>query len=117
MPCAKHWPSSKRATHWRLKPAQLQRVRGLQKELLESYAIMLKPGGRLVYATCSLFAEEGEGQIAAALSRHPGLKVVPADLPGIDPAWLTEAGALRLRPDFWAELGGMDGFFMACLTL
>ena len=89
----------------------------LQAQLLDRALGWLKPGGRLVYATCSLFAEEGEGQIAAALSRHPGLKVVPADLPGIDPAWLTEAGALRLRPDFWAELGGMDGFFMACLTL
>ena len=34
---------------------------------------------------------------------------------GIDPAWVTEEGGLRLRPDYWADKGGMDGFYMACL--
>jgi 16S rRNA (cytosine967-C5)-methyltransferase len=33
-------------------------------------------------------------------------------LPGVEPEWWTEAGGLRLRPDHWAERGGMDGFFM-----
>ena len=35
------------------------------------------------------------------------------ELPGIEPAWITEEGGLRLRPDYWAELGGMDGFYIA----
>jgi 16S rRNA (cytosine967-C5)-methyltransferase len=34
---------------------------------------------------------------------------------GIDPAWITTEGGLRLRPDFWADKGGMDGFYIACL--
>ena len=93
----------------------------LQAQLLDRALGWLKPGGRLVYATCSLLPEEGEHQLTAALTRHPGLRVVPvdlaADLAGLDPAWTTPEGALRLRPDYWADLGGMDGFFIACLTI
>ena len=89
----------------------------LQAKLLDRALGWLAPGGRMVYATCSLLPEEGEDQIAAALTRHTGLKVVPPapDL-GLDPDWTTPQGGLRLRPDYWAELGGMDGFFAAVLT-
>ncbi len=66
----------------------------------------------MVYCTCSLLPEEGEGQLAAALARHPGLRVIAPALPGLDPAWITAQGGLRLRPDYWADKGGMDGFFM-----
>jgi 16S rRNA (cytosine967-C5)-methyltransferase len=58
---------------------------------------------------------EGEDQLTAALLRHPDLQVVPPAIAGIDPEWITAAGALRLRPDYWADRGGMDGFFMVCL--
>jgi 16S rRNA (cytosine967-C5)-methyltransferase len=34
---------------------------------------------------------------------------------GVDPAWITEEGGLRLRPDYWADKGGMDGFYVAML--
>ena len=37
------------------------------------------------------------------------------DRPGVDPAWITEEGGLRLRPDYWPEAGGMDGFYIAVL--
>jgi 16S rRNA (cytosine967-C5)-methyltransferase len=77
---------------------------------------MLKPGGRLVFCTCSLLPEEGELQLAGALARHTGLRVVRPALPGIEPEWITEGGGLRLRPDYWAERGGMDGFFMALVV-
>ena len=89
----------------------------LQSALLDRALGWLKPGGRLVFATCSLLAEEGEAQLAAALERHPELTVDRPALEGVDPAWWTEAGALRLRPDYWTDRGGMDGFFMARLTL
>jgi 16S rRNA (cytosine967-C5)-methyltransferase len=89
----------------------------LQARLLDRALGWLKPGGRLVFATCSLLPEEGEGQVAAALARHPGLVVERVELAGVEPGWWTEAGGLRLRPDFWAERGGMDGFFMARLRL
>lgn len=87
----------------------------LQSRLLDHALAQLTPGGRLVYAVCSLLPDEGEAQIAAALSRHPGLVVEPPALPGIDPAWITPEGGLRLRPDYWPDLGGMDGFYMARL--
>ena len=87
----------------------------LQARLFDRALGLLKPGGRMVYCTCSLLAEEGEDQLAAALVRHPGLKVVAPEIPGVDPAWITSEGALRLRPDYWGDRGGMDGFFMACV--
>ncbi|WP_045387932.1 RsmB/NOP family class I SAM-dependent RNA methyltransferase [Falsirhodobacter sp. alg1] len=88
----------------------------LQAKLIDHALTLLAPGGRLVFCTCSLFPEEGEGQLAAALERHPDLRVLRPDMAGIDPAWITEAGGLRLRPDLWADKGGMDGFFMVALT-
>ncbi|AWD21785.1 RsmB/NOP family class I SAM-dependent RNA methyltransferase [Fuscovulum blasticum] len=89
----------------------------LQARLLDRALTMLRPGGRLVFATCSLLSEEGEGQLAAALARHPGLAVERAEIPGVEPGWWTEGGGLRLRPDHWAEKGGMDGFFIARLRV
>ncbi|MEP5196980.1 MAG: 16S rRNA methyltransferase, partial [Roseobacter sp.] len=49
--------------------------------------------------------------------RHPDMQVdrKALELPGINTEWVTEEGALRLRPDFWADQGGMDGFYIACL--
>lgn len=85
----------------------------LQSRLLDHALALLRPGGRLVYAVCSLLPEEGETQIPALLKRHPGLKIEAPNLPGIDPGWITPEGGLRLRPDYWPERGGMDGFYMA----
>ncbi len=52
---------------WRLKSAQIDRVRGIQKELLASYTAMLKPGGRLVYATCSILPSENRAAVDSLL--------------------------------------------------
>lgn len=89
----------------------------LQSEMLDHAISLLKPGGRLVFCTCSLLPDEGECQVEDALARHEGLEIDrdALALPGIDPAWITEEGGLRLRPDYWADRGGMDGFYMACL--
>ncbi|MEH6772778.1 MAG: 16S rRNA methyltransferase, partial [Cereibacter changlensis] len=57
----------------------------------------------------------GEAQLEAALARHPGLVAERVEIAGVEPRWWTGAGGLRLRPDYWAERGGMDGFFMARL--
>lgn len=89
----------------------------LQARMIDHALTLLKPGGRLVFCTCSLLPAEGEGQLTAALTRHPDLRVERVDVAGTDPAWWTDSGALRLRPDYWAELGGMDGFFMVRLRL
>lgn len=95
--------------------SELTSLTTLQSQLIDRALTWLKPRGRLVFSTCSLLPEEGEAQLAAALSRHPTLVVERADLPGVDPHWWTPEGALRLRPDYWAEKGGMDGFFLARL--
>lgn len=95
--------------------SELAELTALQAALLDRALGWLKPGGRLVYCTCSLLPDEGEAQVTAALARHAGLRVERPALAGIDPAWVTPEGGLRLRPDYWAESGGMDGFFMARL--
>ncbi|AUH35319.1 RsmB/NOP family class I SAM-dependent RNA methyltransferase [Paracoccus tegillarcae] len=87
----------------------------LQAEMIDRTVQMLPVGGRLVYATCSLLPSEGEDQLTAALTRHPGMTVIRPDFPGIEPDWITPQGGLRLRPDYWADRGGMDGFFIAAL--
>ncbi len=87
-----------------------------QERLIDHALNLLKPGGRLVFCTCSLLPDEGEVQVEEALARHPGLTVAPIDLSGLEPEWRTEEGGLRLRPDYWSDLGGMDGFYMAVLT-
>lgn len=87
----------------------------LQARLIDHALDLLPAGGRMVYAVCSLLADEGEDQIASALSRHAGLQVLRPDLAGIEPAWITPEGGLRLRPDYWPERGGMDGFYLALL--
>lgn len=87
-----------------------------QARLLANAAKLLKPGGRLVFATCSLQPEEGEAHLAAAAAL--GLRpdpITPGELPGLEAA-LSPEGALRTRPDFWAGRGGLDGFFAARLV-
>lgn len=89
----------------------------LQARMIDHAVTLLKPGGRIVFCTCSLLPDEGEVQVEEALERHPELSVDrdAAVRPGIDPAWLTEEGGVRLRPDMWTEHGHMDGFYAACL--
>ena len=89
--------------------------------LAEAVATLARPAQAVVCdvadtaSVSKAAAEEGEDQLAAAFLRHPGLTVIPPAIAGIDPAWITTDGALRLRPDYWAERGGMDGFFMVCV--
>lgn len=89
----------------------------LQARMLAHAWSLVKPGGRMVFCTCSLLPDEGECQIEEALEMFPDMTVDRAALDGlgIDPAWITEEGGLRLRPDYWSEQGGMDGFYMALL--
>ena len=89
-----------------------------QEAMIDHSLTLLKPGGKLVFCTCSLLPDEGEVQVEEALERHPGLTVdrTATDRAGIDPDWTTFEGGLRLRPDYWPEMGGMDGFYIAVLT-
>lgn len=87
----------------------------LQARLIDRALDLTRPGGRVVFCTCSLLKDEGERQVAAALERHPGVSVGPAEGPGLDAAWRADDGGLRLRPDFWPDAGGLDGFYIARL--
>ena len=87
----------------------------LQSQMLEHALGLLKPGGRLVYCTCSLLPDEGECQVEEALARHDDIELAPLDHDWIEDAWRAPEGGLRLRPDFWADKGGMDGFYIAVL--
>jgi 16S rRNA (cytosine967-C5)-methyltransferase len=94
----------------------------LQARLLDNAASLLRPGGQLVYSTCSLEPEEGEAQIAALLVRNPALRldaIAPEEVFG-QPEWLQPSGCLRTFPyqlDLGApEWSGMDGFFAARLV-
>ncbi len=90
----------------------------LQAQMLAHAWTLLKPGGRLVYCTCSLLPDEGEVQIEEALPQYPDMQVdrEAVMVAGVENDWITEEGGLRLRPDYWADRGGMDGFYIACLN-
>ncbi|WP_010138506.1 RsmB/NOP family class I SAM-dependent RNA methyltransferase [Oceanicola sp. S124] len=95
--------------------AEIGELIGLQEAMLEHALTLLKPGGTLIFCTCSLIPDEGECQIEEALAHHPDLQVLRPALEGIEAAWITEEGGLRTTPDLWPEAGGMDGFYMAAL--
>ena len=95
------------------RPADLAALTAQQDHLLASAAAMLRPGGRLVYAVCSLQPEEGPRRLAAAAAaglRHDPF--TPAESAFL-PQALTGDGCLRTHPALWPERGGMDGFFAA----
>ena len=98
------------------RPRDVQTVSQAQDKLLQAAAAMLRPGGRLIYAVCSLQPEEGAPRIAAAIARD-GLRLDP--FTSLELAALPEArtpeGFLRTHPGLWHDHGGMDGFFAARL--
>ena len=89
----------------------------IQKKILLKSTDWIKEGGTLVYCTCSLFPDEGEKIIEYLLSENKKIrqKKISLDILGIDEDWIDEFGGLRLRPDFWSNEGGMDGFYISFL--
>jgi 16S rRNA (cytosine967-C5)-methyltransferase len=96
---------------WRLTPQQLARRIAEQDAVLAAAAPFVKPGGRLIYVTCSLLAEENEDRVAAFVAAQPEFAVQPVALAGTE-GWRTGAGFLRLTP----LSAGTDGFFVASLA-
>lgn len=97
---------------WRAEEAGLDALVSLQASILDSAARLVKPGGRLVYATCSLLPEENEAQVEAFLAAHPEFQVVP--LREAAPQ-ITDSGHpqhLSLTP----ARHGTDGFFAAVMA-
>ena len=77
---------------------------------------MVKPGGTLVYATCSLEPEEGEQQADAFLARHSNFGKAVIDIALLPDGIAPKDGYVRTLPGMLAEAGGLDGFFIACFT-
>jgi 16S rRNA (cytosine967-C5)-methyltransferase len=98
---------------WAVKPGDVPGLAAVQARLLDAAARRTAPGGRLVYCVCSLEPEEGEGQVAAFLSRAPDVRLDPiAEGEGGAPlASLQPDGALRILP--YHLDGGLDGFYVA----
>jgi 16S rRNA (cytosine967-C5)-methyltransferase len=92
---------------WRLTPERLERLRAMQAHVLACGAPLVKPGGRLVYAVCSLLDEEGKDRVETFLVANPGWEV-------IDPLPVGRAHGTgrRLTP----ARDGSDGFFIAALV-
>lgn len=105
------------------KPKDLEELTGIQARLLAHAATLVRPGGTLLYCTCSLEPEEGENQIARLLEDNPHIKpdrIKPEEIGGND-TWLNGMGQLRTLP-FLLEfedraLSGIDGFFAARLQV
>lgn len=102
-------------------PRDIEALAALQVRLLDNALNLLKPGGKLVYSTCSLEVEEGEAQIAALLGRNEAIRLDPiasGEITG-EADWIWASGLLRTFPYQLKlespEWSGLDGFFAARL--
>lgn len=107
---------------WLKQESDIAPLAALQGRLLRRAVALLKPGGTLVYCTCSLEPEEGPDQIAALLAAEPGLARAPVgrdEVAGLDEI-LTPEGDIRTLPSHLPHddprLGGLDGFYAARLV-
>lgn len=107
---------------WLKQESDIGALAAVQKRMLQKAVTLLKPGGTLVYCTCSLEPEEGEQAIASILASESGLRRAPVgrdEVAGLDEI-LTPDGDIRTLPSHLAHsdsrLGGLDGFFAARLV-
>jgi len=84
---------------WKLQPEFLERIKGVQREILRNYSKMVKPGGKLVYATCSILPEENNEQVQHFLASEAG-----------------QDFTLVKDQNIYASSSGFDGFYMALLV-
>jgi 16S rRNA (cytosine967-C5)-methyltransferase len=99
-------------------PDDVARLAAVQENLLRAAVDMLRPGGTLVYCTCSLEPEEGLERIESLL--YAGLPVerreIGPDEVGDNPEWITPEGDLRTLPCHFGQYDGIDGFYCARLV-
>jgi 16S rRNA (cytosine967-C5)-methyltransferase len=107
---------------WLRQESDIAPLAALQKRLLQKAAALLRPGGTLVYCTCSLEPEEGEQAVSALLATEPAMRRVPieaGEVAGLGEL-LTAEGDLRTLPCHLPHvdprLGGLDGFYAARLV-
>jgi 16S rRNA (cytosine967-C5)-methyltransferase len=95
---------------WRLKPSDLAVMGAVQRALIAASAAAVRPGGLLIYSTCSLEQEENDAQLESFLGEHPEFSLEPPPA-GTVPATVLDAGRLRVLP----HVHGADGAFAARL--
>jgi len=84
---------------WKLRPEFLEKIKGVQQDILKDYSKMVKPGGKMVYATCSILPEENSEQINSFLETEEG-----------------NAFTFVKEQNIYASEHGYDGFYMALLS-
>jgi 16S rRNA (cytosine967-C5)-methyltransferase len=105
---------------WRIGPESVAALQEQQEKILRAASRLVKPGGRLIYATCSLLPQENEQLVERFLSTCPEFSRVPA-------AEVLERQRIRIPPDWqplnaagdlmlWPHRAGSDGFFAACMV-
>jgi 16S rRNA (cytosine967-C5)-methyltransferase len=94
---------------WRIQPSDLANLVELQRELLTAAASIVRPGGMLVYSTCSIETEENEQQVAGFLARQNGAFRLAPPSSWHEPSQLNEEGMLVMLP----HRHGFDGAFAA----
>jgi 16S rRNA (cytosine967-C5)-methyltransferase len=106
---------------WRKRESDIATLAGLQESLLDRAIGLTRPGGVVVFCTCSLEPEEGEELIEAALARDPRIRRKPLDpgeIAGLE-GLVTAQGDLRTLPCQWPDpeprMSGLDGFYAARL--
>lgn len=106
---------------WLKQPADITALADLQRRLLDHAVALTKPGGTIVFCTCSLEPEEGEGAIEAFLARCAEVRRNPVsdnEFSGLT-GLLSAAGDLRTLPCHWPDpdprMAGLDGFYAARL--
>jgi 16S rRNA (cytosine967-C5)-methyltransferase len=95
---------------WRLRISDLAVMAALQRSILRAAAAVVRPGGLLIYSTCSLEPEENDAQIESFLAEHGDWQLEPPS-EGVVPASVLDAGRLRVLP----QRSGVDGAFAARL--
>ena len=95
---------------WRLKPSDLAVAASLQRELIRAAAKQVKPGGLLIYSTCSLETEENDAIVESFLRDHPSWRLEPPPAGSVPPT-VVDGGYLRVLP----QAHGVDGSFAARL--
>jgi 16S rRNA (cytosine967-C5)-methyltransferase len=98
-------------------PDDVTRLAVVQDNLLRAAIDMLRPGGTLIYCTCSLEPEEGPERIAGLLGAGAPVarRAIDPDEIGVRPEWITVEGDLRTLPFHFDEFDGIDGFYCARL--
>ena len=83
---------------WKLEPEFMERIKGVQQQILQDYSKMVKPGGKMVYATCSILPEENTEQVRHFLSSEAG-----------------QDFTMVKEQSIFASESGFDGFYMVLL--